>query len=54
MTQETEFDRLLADKHISQAAFQHKTDWVFDLDNTIYPAASSLFPRVAERMKNLV
>lgn len=50
MTQETEFDRLLADKHISQAAFQHKTDWVFDLDNTIYPAASSLFPRVAERM----
>ena len=50
MTQETEFDRLLADKHISQAALQHKTDWVFDLDNTIYPAASSLFPRVAERM----
>ena len=23
------------------------TDWVFDLDNTIYPARSSLFPRVA-------
>ena len=26
------------------------TDWVFDLDNTIYPARSSLFPRVAARM----
>jgi len=26
------------------------SDWVFDLDNTIYPARSSLFPRVAERM----
>ena len=25
-------------------------NWIFDLDNTIYPANSSLFPRVAERM----
>jgi len=50
MTQDTEFGTLLKNKHISQAHFPHVTDWVFDLDNTIYPAASSLFPRVAERM----
>ena len=25
-------------------------DWVFDLDNTIYPAKSNLFARVAEKM----
>lgn len=25
-------------------------DWVFDLDNTIYPAASNLFARVAQKM----
>ena len=26
------------------------SSWVFDLDNTIYPAHQSLFPRVAKRM----
>ena len=50
MTQDTEFATLLRQKHISQAGFSDVTDWVFDLDNTIYPANSSLFPRVAERM----
>ena len=30
------------------------TDWVFDLDNTIYPAHSSLFPRVAARMTSFI
>jgi len=30
------------------------TGWVFDLDNTIYPAANSLFPRVAERMTDWI
>ena len=30
------------------------TDWVFDLDNTIYPANSSLFPRVVERMISFI
>lgn len=30
------------------------SDWVFDLDNTIYPARSSLFPRVAERMTQFI
>ena len=30
------------------------TEWVFDLDNTIYPAKSSLFPRVAARMTSRI
>ncbi len=29
-------------------------DWVFDLDNTIYPASASLFPRVAARMTEFI
>jgi putative hydrolase of the HAD superfamily len=28
--------------------------WVFDLDNTLYPASSGLFPRVQERMNDYV
>ena len=39
-----------ADKHASGLDVSKVEDWVFDLDNTIYPAASSLFPRVARRM----
>ena len=38
------------EKHPSGLIVSQVTDWVFDLDNTIYPAASSLFPRVAHRM----
>ncbi len=30
------------------------TDWVFDLDNTIYPAASNLFARVAQKMTDFL
>jgi putative hydrolase of the HAD superfamily len=26
-------------------------DWVFDLDNTLYPASSSLFPQIHDRMQ---
>jgi FMN phosphatase YigB (HAD superfamily) len=37
-------------KHASGLIASNVEDWVFDLDNTIYPAASSLFPRVARRM----
>ena len=29
-------------------------DWVFDLDNTIYPAKSNLFVRVAVRITDFV
>ena len=39
-----------AHKHPSALKLAQVKDWVFDLDNTIYPAASSLFPRVARRM----
>lgn len=28
----------------------HINGWIFDLDNTIYPAESGLFPQVSERM----
>ncbi|MGE0845859.1 MAG: pyrimidine 5'-nucleotidase [Flavobacteriaceae bacterium] len=30
--------------------FAHVRDWVFDLDNTLYPPASNLFDQVAGRM----
>lgn len=30
------------------------TDWVFDLDNTIYPAKSNLFARVAQKMTEFI
>lgn len=39
-----------AHKHPSQLAMGGIDDWVFDLDNTIYPATSGLFARVAQRM----
>ena len=29
-------------------------DWIFDLDNTIYPARSNLFVRVAVRITEFV
>lgn len=30
--------------------FAHVTDWVFDLDNTLYPPAARLFDQVEQRM----
>jgi len=30
------------------------TEWVFDLDNTIYPAKSNLFARVAQKMTDFI
>ena len=30
--------------------FGHVTDWVFDLDNCLYPASSRLFELIDERM----
>jgi len=29
-------------------------DWVFDLDNTLYPASSSLFPQIDRRMRRFI
>jgi putative hydrolase of the HAD superfamily len=31
-------------------AFEHVTDWVFDLDNCLYPASAGLFDLIDERM----
>jgi len=35
--------------HISPA-FSHVTDWIFDLDNCLYPASAGLFDLIDERM----
>ncbi|MDA8230888.1 MAG: pyrimidine 5'-nucleotidase [Magnetospirillum sp.] len=32
----------------------HVEAWVFDLDNTLYPAASSLFPQIDVRMRRFI
>ena len=32
----------------------HIESWVFDLDNTLYPAASSLFPQIDIRMRRFI
>lgn len=33
---------------------RHVEDWVFDLDNTLYPASSSLFPQIDLRMRQFI
>jgi putative hydrolase of the HAD superfamily len=33
-----------------RAPFAQITDWIFDLDNTLYPASTRLFDRIDERM----
>ena len=37
-----------------QAGFNHIDSWVFDLDNTLYPARADLFARIARRMTAFV
>ncbi|MCR6629681.1 MAG: pyrimidine 5'-nucleotidase [Magnetospirillum sp.] len=32
----------------------HVRSWVFDLDNTLYPASSSLFPQIDVRMRQFI
>ncbi|MEM9809989.1 MAG: hypothetical protein AAF788_02075 [Pseudomonadota bacterium] len=34
--------------------FTHVRDWVFDLDNTLYPAACNLFAEIDQRMTSFV
>jgi putative hydrolase of the HAD superfamily len=41
--------RLPSDEAL-QARFGHVTTWVFDLDNTLYPADSGIWPRIDERI----
>lgn len=36
------------------AAFSHVTDWVFDLDNTLYPPSARLFDQIEQRMTDYV
>lgn len=36
------------------AAFSHVTDWVFDLDNTLYPPSARLFDQIERRMTDYV
>lgn len=37
-----------------RAEFRHIEDWIFDLDNTLYPASSRLFELIDERMSAYV
>ena len=48
MTEITEL--MLKEKDPGKLDVSKISAWVFDLDNTIYPAHQSLFPRVASRM----
>ncbi|HEY6517794.1 MAG TPA: pyrimidine 5'-nucleotidase [Roseiarcus sp.] len=41
--------RLPSDETL-RARFAHITTWVFDLDNTLYPADSGIWPRIDERI----
>jgi putative hydrolase of the HAD superfamily len=34
--------------------FAHVTDWVFDLDNTLYPPSARLFEQIEVRMTAFV
>lgn len=39
---------------LSSNATDHLDSWVFDLDNTLYPASSSLFPQIDVRMRQFI
>jgi putative hydrolase of the HAD superfamily len=41
--------RLPSDETL-RAHFGHVTTWVFDLDNTLYPAGSEIWPKIDERI----
>src|SRR5688500_14368309 len=36
------------------AALRHVDDWIFDLDNTLYPASARLFDLIDQRMSAYV
>ena len=36
------------------SAFSHVREWIFDLDNTLYPAHSNLFAQIDERIRDYV
>ena len=37
-----------------KTAFSHVTDWVFDLDHTLYPPSNTLFSQIEEKMNTYV
>ena len=37
-------------RKVEPAAFAHVETWVFDLDNTLYPAGSDLWPKIDQRI----
>lgn len=39
---------------LSSASIGHIETWVFDLDNTLYPASCSLFPQIDVRMRQFI
>lgn len=39
---------------LAPAALDHVTDWVFDLDNTLYPRSCNLFAQIDERITRYV
>jgi putative hydrolase of the HAD superfamily len=40
----------IAAHSLAQSAFSHVDTWVFDLDNTLYPPDSALWPQIDERI----
>jgi putative hydrolase of the HAD superfamily len=53
MTRDAENDRLRVGDFRRQG-LGHVEAWVFDLDNTLYSAASSLFPQIDVRMRQFI
>lgn len=41
---------MAANPQTPTSRFAHITDWIFDLDNTLYPASTGLFALIDERM----
>ncbi len=39
---------------ISPPRLDHVESWIFDLDNTLYPASCSLFPQIDRRMRQFI
>lgn len=40
--------------HVESPDFRHVRNWIFDLDNTLYPVACDLFGQISERMTRYV
>ena len=41
-------------EHVPDPSLKHVEDWIFDLDNTLYPANSNLFAIIDQRMKAFI